>query len=253
MIRARCWRSSLPDAPRVQIDTSRLAAGWAGPVEVFLRSDVGLALTAYLAQREAAGATIYPPTPWAALGNTSLPSVRVVILGQDPYHGPGQAHGLAFSVPAGVRPPPSLRNILVELREDCGCALPANGDLTRWARQGVLLLNTVLTVEEGRPASHAGRGWEVLTDALIHALAQDAAPKAFLLWGAHAQAKRALVEQAGRTGRTVRTHRVLAANHPSPLSARRPPVPFLGCRHFSQVNEFLLAAGRGAVDWCAPA
>lgn len=230
----------------MQIDTERLAAGWAAQVAEFLRSDAGVALLTFLAQREAAGATIYPPRPLAALEHTSLPSTRVVIVGQDPYHGAGQAHGLAFSVPAGVRPPPSLRNIFAELHGDCGCAMPASGDLTRWTRRGVLLLNTVLTVEEGQPASHAGRGWEVLTDALIEVLARDAAPKLFLLWGAHAQARRTLVEQAGRG------HRVLAANHPSPLSARRPPVPFIGCRHFSQANAFLRAAGRGEVDWCAP-
>ena len=188
-------------------------------------------------------ARIYPPQPLRALALTPLEETRVVILGQDPYHGPGQAHGLAFSVPDGVRPPPSLRNIFLELRSDLGGQTPGSGNLERWARQGVLLLNAVLTVEDGRPGSHAGRGWEQLTDALIEALSRDSAPKAFLLWGAQAQAKQPLIDAAGSG------HLILAANHPSPLSARRPPVPFFGCRHFSRANAFLDKYGRGTVDW----
>jgi uracil-DNA glycosylase len=226
------------------IDTSALADGWHAPVERYFASDRGTALLDFLEQRTAAGARIYPPAPLRALVLTPLDEVRVVILGQDPYHGPGQAHGLAFSVPDGVRPPPSLRNIFFELRSDLGCETPATGNLERWARQGVLLLNAVLTVEEGLPGSHAGRGWEELTDAIITALALHGAPKAFLLWGKHAQAKQALVDAAGLW------HLILAANHPSPLSARRPPVPFLGCRHFSRANAFLVEHGRGQVDWC---
>ncbi len=173
-----------------------------------------------------------------------MDEVRVVILGQDPYHGPGQAHGLAFSVPDGVRPPPSLRNIFLELRSDLGCEIPVSGSLERWARQGVLLLNAVLTVEDGQPGSHTGKGWELLTDELIAALAQDCAPKAFLLWGAQAQVKQALIEAASQS------HLILVANHPSPLAARRPPVPFLGCHHFSRANAFLAKHGRSSVDWC---
>jgi uracil-DNA glycosylase len=226
------------------IDTSALAGGWHSPVDRFFASDRGTTLLAFLEQRMAAGARIYPPAPLCALALTPLDAVRVVILGQDPYHGPGQAHGLAFSVPNGVRPPPSLRNIFLELRGDLGCAAPVSGNLERWARQGVLLLNTVLTVEDGLPGSHAGKGWEGLTDAIIAALALDRAPKAFLLWGAQAQAKQALVEAVAPG------HVILAANHPSPLSARRPPVPFLGCRHFSRANAFLAERGRGTVDWC---
>ncbi len=226
------------------IDTSALAGGWRAPVDRYFASEQGGALQAFLAQRTADGAHIYPPEPLRALALTPLDAVRVVILGQDPYHGPGQAHGLAFSVADGVRPPPSLRNIFLELRADLGCTTPASGNLERWARQGVLLLNTVLTVEEGAAGSHAGRGWEQLTDALVNALAQDDAPKVFLLWGAQAQAKRPLIDAAPRG------HGVLAANHPSPLSARRPPTPFLGCRHFSRANEFLAQHGRGRVDWC---
>jgi uracil-DNA glycosylase len=170
--------------------------------------------------------------------------VRVVILGQDPYHGVGQAHGLAFSVPTGVRQPPSLRNIFLELHADIGLAPCTTGNLERWAQQGVLLLNTVMTVEDGKPGSHAGKGWEVFTDAVVMALVRDAAPKVFLLWGAQAQAKQAMIERSGH-----HHHVALCANHPSPLSARRPPVPFLGCRHFSKANAYLKEHRRGEVDW----
>lgn len=186
-----------------------------------------------LAARRAAGATIYPPDPLRALRLTPLDRCRVLILGQDPYHGPGQAEGLAFSVPPGVKPPPSLRNILKEV------GLPAEiGSLAAWAERGVLLLNTVLTVEDGQPAAHAGWGWEALTDALIRAAADDALPKAFMLWGAHAQSKRGLID--------TRRHLLLMANHPSPLSARRPPVPFIGCGHFVTAQTWLRQQG---VDW----
>jgi uracil-DNA glycosylase len=201
-------------------------------------------LEKFVAARIEAGAKVYPSTPLRSLELTPFADVRVVILGQDPYHGPDQAHGLAFSVPDGVRAPPSLRNIFIELARDCGCKAPPSGNLERWARQGVLLLNAVMSVEDGAPGSHAKKGWEVFTDSLVTALAEDAAPKAFLLWGAYAQAKDALIERTGRT------HCVLQANHPSPLSARRPPVPFLGCSHFSQTNAFLETHGRGRIDWC---
>jgi len=223
-----------------------LPADWRPLVERFIGSPHGTALQLFLGERAVAGATIYPPRPLHAFELTRRAGVRVAILGQDPYHGAGQAHGLAFSVPDGVRPPPSLRNIFLELRGDLGCAIPASGNLERWARQGVLLLNAVLTVEDGRPASHAGRGWEAFTDAVIDALAQDARPTVFMLWGAHAQARWQRVTGAGRG------HCVLAASHPSPLSARRGPQPFLGCRHFSRANVFLAARGRGVIDWCGP-
>ncbi|MCU0949581.1 MAG: uracil-DNA glycosylase [Burkholderiaceae bacterium] len=229
------------------VDPARLAPGWRALVEDFFAADTGRALQRFIDARIAAGAAVYPPTPLYALELTPFAAVRVVILGQDPYHGAGQAHGLAFSVPSGVRPPPSLRNMLLERARDCGGAPPTartDGNLECWARQGVLLLNTVLTVEDGAPGSHARHGWEQLTDALVEALARDAAPKAFLLWGAQAQAKRTLIERAGAS------HCVLLANHPSPLSARRPPVPFLGCGHFSAANAFLQQHGRGAIDWC---
>jgi uracil-DNA glycosylase len=225
------------------IDTVGLAPGWRALVDSFFASAHGAALQRYLGQRVAAGARIYPPDPLHALKLTPLDAVRVVILGQDPYHGLGQAHGLAFSVPDGVRPPPSLRNIFLELRSDLDVAAPVSGNLEHWARQGVLLLNAVLTVEDGQPGSHAGRGWEELTDLLVDAIATDPTPRAFLLWGAYAQAKAARIESMACG------HAVLLANHPSPLSARRPPRPFLGCRHFSTANAFLAAHGRGTVDW----
>ena len=227
--------------------SARLAAGWRAPVDAFFDSAEGQALARFVDARCAAGATVYPAQPLHALELTALADVRVVILGQDPYHGPGQAQGLAFSVPEDVRVPPSLRNIFVEVSRDLGCAPPSHGNLARWARQGVLLLNTVLTVEQGQPASHAKRGWETLTDRLIGMLAADAAPKVFLLWGAPAQARRARIAQAACGSDH---HCVLSANHPSPLSARRPPVPFIGCGHFSAANAFLDRCDRGRIDWC---
>ena len=226
---------------RAQLDD--LPGAWHALGAAFLASLTGQSLLEFIGRREREGALIYPPSPLRALLLTPFESVRVVLLGQDPYHGAGQAHGLAFSVPDGVRLPPSLRNMFLELQADVGDAPPSSGNLERWARQGVLLLNTVMTVEDGRPASHAGKGWEVFTDALVEALAFDAAPKVFLLWGAHAQAKATMIARAGKD------HIVLCANHPSPLSARRPPVPFLGCRHFSQANAHLKQRGRGEIDW----
>lgn len=222
-----------------------LAAGWQPLVRGFLRSAEGRRLSDFLQARLAAGATVYPPEPLRALQLTPPEAVRVVILGQDPYHGPRQACGLAFAVAPGVRPPPSLRNIFKELQRDMGIAPPHSGSLVRWARQGVLLLNTSLTVEEGRPASHAHRGWEQLTDAVLAAVAASASPVVFMLWGGHAQAKRALVDASPWRGR----HQVLCANHPSPLSANRPPAPFVGCGHFRSANAFLVATGGHPVDW----
>ena len=246
---------------------ARVPAGW----QPALRdaADALERAAAYVEQHRAEGATIYPARPFRALEYGEPADVRVVILGQDPYHGPGQAQGLAFSVPDDCARPPSLRNIFKELADSCadsprGMSAPAPGagpqaaldfggqagvtepgnDLSRWARQGVLLLNTVLTVEDGKPASHARRGWEEVTDALIRLVARDPAPKVFMLWGAHAQAKQALLPPSSG-------HLVLSANHPSPLSARRPPVPFLGCGHFRRADEWLAAQGRPPVDWLA--
>ncbi len=220
-----------------------VAPDWRPVTEAFFASERGRTLGRHLQARLAEGAVIYPPQPLRALELTALADTRVVILGQDPYHGPGQAEGLAFSVAPGVRLPPSLRNIFKELAREAGQALvpPAHGSLVHWARQGVLLLNTCLTVEQGAAGSHAGQGWEGLTDALIQALSADARPKVFLLWGGHAQAFEPAID--------ARTHVVLKANHPSPLSALRGPQPFIGCGHFGAVNRVLAGKGLPAVCW----
>ncbi len=214
---------------------AEVGGDWAPLVRAWADSPAGRALIALVDARRAAGEVVYPDQPFRALALTPLAEVRAVILGQDPYHGPGQAEGLAFSVPMGQKIPPSLRNIHQELQRDLGLTPPGHGHLGAWAGRGVLLLNTSLTVEDGRPASHAKKGWEALTDALIAAVAAQPRPIAFLLWGAHAQAKAPLIESAG-AGR----HRLWLSNHPSPLSARRPPQPFLGCGHFGAIPE---------VDW----
>ena len=220
---------------------------WQAVVDRFAQSPEGLRLQVFLQQRLAAGAMVYPPHPFFALTLTPLDEVRVVILGQDPYHGPGQAEGLAFSVAEGVNIPPSLRNIFKERQRDLGLTAPPHGSLQHWARQGVLLLNTCLTVEDGQPASHARQGWEVLTDALLRAVARRPVPVVYLLWGAHAQARAGLIEaEVAQSGQPAL---VLQANHPSPLSATRPPVPFLGCGHLGQADRFLRqTTGRG-LDW----
>jgi uracil-DNA glycosylase len=213
-----------------------LAEGWRPAVEEFLASSEGERLAGFLRARLAAGAVIYPPHPLRALELTPLASVHAVVIGQDPYHGPGQAEGLAFSVAEGVKHPPSLRNIFKELGE-----APESGSLVRWARSGVLLLNACLTVEDGQPASHAKKGWEALTDRLLGLVAATASPCVYLLWGAHAQAKRDLIrEHAAQYARDVL---ILETNHPSPLSARRPPVPFLGSGCFRQAREWLAQRG----------
>jgi uracil-DNA glycosylase len=223
-------------------------SGWVPLLQAWRHSAAGRRLIEAVDARVAAGATVYPAEVFRALELTPRSRVRVLILGQDPYHGPGQAEGLAFSVAPGQRRPPSLRNILAELQRDLGLPLPAHGSLLPWARQGVLLLNTVLTVEDGQPASHSKMGWEALTDKIVASVAEDPKPKAFLLWGAHAQGKAALIEAAGGA------HAVLQCNHPSPLSARRPPAPFAGCGHFSRANAWLAATdpSAGGVDWRLP-
>ena len=218
-----------------------LAPGWQGVIQDFWASKAGAGLVGFLQARLREGAVIYAPQPLRAFALTPLSSVRVVILGQDPYHGPGQGEGLAFSVAPGTKPPPSLRNIFKELQRDLGLPQPPHGSLVRWAEQGVLLINACLTVEDGQPASHSGRGWEVLTDNVIRLCSEQGPPKAFLLWGAHAQKKAALVDSS--------RHLVLSANHPSPLSASRGPVPFLGCGHFGAVNRWLSEAGETEIRW----
>ena len=211
-----------------------VAPGWQPLVDGFFQSTAGQGLLGFLQQRLQAGARIFPPQPLRALQLTPPEAVRVVILGQDPYHGRGQAEGLAFSVAPGVPFPPSLRNIFKELQRDLGTPIPAmpqpGGSLVKWAQKGVLLLNTCLTVEEGQPASHCGKGWELLTDAIIRQISQEGLPSVFMLWGAHAQSKRPLIDAS--------RHLVLTANHPSPLSALRPPLPFIGCGHFSQARAW---------------
>ena len=213
----------------------KVAPGWHPLVEAFFADARGQALRAFLQSRLQAGATIFPPQPLRALDLTPPDAVRVVILGQDPYHGRGQAEGLAFSVAPGVPLPPSLRNIFKEMQRDLGTPFPPmpepGGSLVKWAKNGVLLLNTGLTVEEGQPASHAGKGWEALTDAVIRHVAEGPRPVVFMLWGAHAQSKRAFIPQD-------RGHLVLTSNHPSPLSALRPPVPFIGNGHFGKARDF---------------
>lgn len=239
-----------PDTPAAdQLQTADpadwpVAPGWQPLVDQFFQTDAGQRLLAFLGERLYAGATIFPPQPLRALQLTPPEAVRVVILGQDPYHGRGQAEGLAFSVASGVALPPSLRNIFKELQRDLGTPPPAfpqpGGSLVKWARNGVLLLNTCLTVEEGKPASHASKGWEVLTDAVIRQVSDTAAAAVFMLWGSHAQSKRALID--------AKRHLVLTANHPSPLSALRPPVPFIGCGHFSQARAWRERHGATSSD-----
>ena len=212
-----------------------VAPGWQALTAGFFASAEGRSLLDFLRQRLQAGAVLFPPEPLRALALTPPEAVRVVILGQDPYHGRGQAEGLAFSVAPGVRLPPSLQNIFKEMRRDLGQPFPPfpdpGGSLVQWATNGVLLLNTCLTVEEGQAASHSGRGWERLTDAVIRHVAEGARPVVFMLWGNHAQTKRALIP-------ADRGHLVLTSNHPSPLSALRPPAPFIGNGHFGQARAF---------------
>jgi uracil-DNA glycosylase len=222
---------------------ARVAPAWKPVTDAFLASSEGQFLVRYVDSRVAEGAAVYPGTVFRALELTSPNDVRVVIVGQDPYHGPGQAQGLAFSVGVGQKLPPSLRNMLKEVEADTGAPSQCQGDLSAWARQGVLLLNTSLTVEDGQPQSHAGRGWETLTDALLKHIASRPRPVIFLLWGGSAQRKRVFLDKP--------PHRVLTANHPSPLSARRPPEPFVGCRHFSRANDLLveIQPGTPPIRW----
>lgn len=217
---------------------------WRSVLEPVLATPEARRLGGWLTAEEAAGKQVYPPrgTRLAALALTPLDDVRCVILGQDPYHGPGQAHGLAFSVQDGVRLPPSLVNIYKELEADLGLPRAATGDLTRWARQGVLLLNNTLTVEGGQAGSHAGRGWDAITDACVAAAAQRDAPTVFILWGSHARKKASRIPALGRSS----AHLVLTSAHPSPLSAHN---GFFGSRPFSQTNAFLEQRGRGVIDW----
>lgn len=217
---------------------------WRAALEPALTSPEARRLGGWLKAEEAAGKQIFPPRGQrlAALALTPLEEVRCVILGQDPYHGEGQAHGLAFSVQDGVKVPPSLVNIYKELESDLGLPRPATGNLAKWAQQGVLLLNNTLTVESGLAGSHAGRGWDAITDAAVAAVAERDVPTVFILWGSHAKKKASRIPALSRNS----AHLVLSSAHPSPLSAHN---GFFGSRPFSQANAFLEANGRGAIDW----
>ncbi len=217
------WRAAL--APALATPEARKLGGW-------------------LKAQEASGKVIYPPRGQrlTALSATPLEHVKVVILGQDPYHGPGQAHGLCFSVSDGVKPPPSLVNIFKEMESDLGVARPGHGNLQSWAEQGVLLLNNTLTVEAGQAGSHAGRGWDAITDAAVQAVAESGNPVVFILWGSHARKKAARVKALGQSAH----HLVLTSVHPSPLSAHS---GFFGSRPFSQTNAFLEQNGLTPINW----
>jgi uracil-DNA glycosylase len=222
----------------------KLEPGWKQRLTPILTAPQMVALRDFLIHEKRTGKIIYPKSSeiFAAFDATPFEQVKVVILGQDPYHGSGQAHGLSFSVQPGIKPPPSLQNIFNELERDLGLARPDHGCLTPWATQGVLLLNTVLTVEHGIAASHQGKGWETLTDAVIDALNQERQDLVFLLWGSPAQAKGRIVDS--------KKHLVLRAPHPSPLSAHR---GFIGCGHFSRTNQWLVEHQLTPINWQLPA
>ena len=224
-------------------DRIHLEPSWKARVGDYLQRPEMQQLSAFLRARRDAGARIYPAARdiFAAFDATPFDAVKVVILGQDPYHGPGQAHGLCFSVQPGTTIPPSLDNMFKELHRDLGIPRPGNGCLLPWAKQGVLLLNAVLTVEDGRAGAHAGKGWEGFTDHVVETLAREREGLVFLLWGAYAQKKGAVIDP--------RRHRVLKAPHPSPLSAHR---GFMGCGHFSAANEYLARRGGTPIDWALP-
>ncbi|MFM6931018.1 MAG: uracil-DNA glycosylase [Novosphingobium sp.] len=228
-------------------DSDALPESWRSALGPVLQTPESRRLGGFLKAEEAAGKRIFPPrgSRLAAFELTPLDQVKVVILGQDPYHRAGQAHGLCFSVARGVKVPPSLVNIYKEIESDLGLPRPVHGHLEDWARQGVLLLNTSLTVEEGKAGSHQGKGWEAITDAVVAAVAAKAEPCVFMLWGNHARKK---AERVAGLGPGTH-HLILTAPHPSPLSAYS---GWFGSRHFSKANAFLEAQGRGAVDWSLP-
>jgi uracil-DNA glycosylase len=234
-------------SPEPASSVVRLDESWRTPLAGEFAQPYMQALKDFLVAEKAAGKQIYPKGAeyFRALDLTPLDKVRVVILGQDPYHGPGQAHGLCFSVQPGVPPPPSLVNIYKEMHADLGIERARHGFLEHWARQGVLLLNSVLTVENGRAASHRERGWEKFTDAVIRLVAARPDPVVFILWGSYAQKKAAFVEDVARGGR----HLVLKAPHPSPLSAH---AGFFGSKPFSRTNAFLESNGSVPIDWQLP-
>ena len=221
----------------------QLEPSWLAQLEEEFSLPYMAQLRSFLQAEKRAGKRVFPPGEeiFAAFAHTPLQRVKVVILGQDPYHGEGQAHGLCFSVRPGVKVPPSLQNIYREIHDELGHPMPHHGDLTAWADQGVLLLNSVLSVECGRAASHQGKGWETFTDRVIDVVNRECEAVVFMLWGSYAQRKGALIDR--------RRHCVLAAPHPSPLSAHR---GFFGCGHFVAANDYLLSRGREAIDWRLP-
>ena len=224
-------------------DRVKLEPSWKARVGDWFERDDMRALSSFLRERKAAGARIYPPGPkiFAAFDATPFDAVKVVILGQDPYHGYGQAHGLCFSVLPGVPVPPSLENIFKEIERDLRIPRPDHGYLMPWAKRGVLLLNAVLTVEDGRAGAHQGKGWEGFTDHVVDVLNREREGLVFMLWGSYAQKKGGIVDP--------RRHRVLRTTHPSPLSAHR---GFLGCGHFSAANDYLARRGEAPIDWSLP-
>ncbi len=226
-----------------QNDRVRMEAGWKARLADQFSQPYMEQLRAFLLAEKSAGRVVYPPGDeiFNAFNMAPWDKVRVVILGQDPYHGPGQAHGLCFSVKPGIPLPPSLRNIFREVGSDVGAHTGACGCLVPWARQGVLLLNSVLTVERGRAAAHEGKGWERFTDRVIEVLSAEREGLVFMLWGSYAQRKGSIIDG--------RRHLVLRAPHPSPLSASR---GFFGCQHFSRANDYLLSNGQDPVDWAVP-
>ena len=225
-------------AATIQLDPS-----WLALLEGEFSQPYMVDLKEFLLQQKRQKKTIFPAGSeyFSALDHTPLDRVKVVVLGQDPYHGPGQAHGLSFSVPPGMKPPPSLANIFKEIDSDLGLPPAGHGCLLHWAQQGVLLLNSVLTVEQGRAASHQGKGWEIFTDKVIALLNEQRQGLVFMLWGAYAQRKGTIID--------CQRHLVLQSPHPSPLSAHR---GFLGCKHFSKANAYLRSQGQSPIDWSLP-
>ena len=221
----------------------RLETSWLQRLQCEFDQDYMQQLKGFLLDEKKAGKTVYPPGEqmFNALDSTAFDKVKVVILGQDPYHGPGQAHGLSFSVPPGVKVPPSLKSIFKEIHDDLGLPIPAHGCLQSWAEQGVLLLNATLSVVQGAAGSHQKKGWERFTDRVIHSLSEEREGLVFMLWGSYAQKKGAFIDP--------HKHCVLKSVHPSPLSAHR---GFLGCRHFSQANQYLQGRGVEPIDWSLP-
>lgn len=226
-----------------QHDRIQLEPGWKAALQDEFNQPYMKDLSAFLRREKALGKTIHPPGPliFSALNSTPLDRVRVVVLGQDPYHGPGQAHGLAFSVQPGIATPPSLQNIFKELKRDLNLAIPTHGYLQSWAEQGVLMLNTSLTVEQGVAGSHAKAGWQTFTNRIIEVVNAQREHLVFMLWGAHAQSKAPLIDPT--------RHLMLKSAHPSPLSAHR---GFLGNGHFSRANQFLQRHGLEPIDWRLP-